>query len=127
MADSKDKQPQEWLQEMMGQMTSQMGGMAGTADPIGAMKSLQRVAESWAQNPQELAEAVKTWSEQITATNQQVWQEFLNQKAAAPTDPEGKADWSKLPYFKWIREYYQTYAGWMEQNIQNAPVEEDVK
>jgi hypothetical protein len=48
MADSKDKQPQEWLQEMMGQMTSQMGGMAGTADPIGAMKSLQRVAESWA-------------------------------------------------------------------------------
>ncbi len=126
MADSKDKQPQDWFQEMMGQMASNMGAPPSNADPMGAMKSLQQVAEAWAQNPQELGEAMRSWSERITETNQQVWQDFLNQKPEPP-DAEGKADWSKLPYFKWIREYYQTYSGWMEQNIQNAPVEENVK
>ena len=81
------------------------------------MKSLQRVAEAWANNPQDLSNTMRSWTEKLTATNQQIWQDFLNQRPDQLVDEKGAPDWSKLPYFKWIREYYQTYSGWMEESI----------
>ena len=48
-AETDEKQPLDQLQEMWGQFASQAG--MPSADPMGAMKSLQRVAEAWAQNP----------------------------------------------------------------------------
>ena len=119
------KQPLDQFQEMWGQFASQ--AEMPSSDPMGAMKSLQRVAEAWANNPQDLSNTMRSWTEKLTATNQQIWQDFLNQRPDQLVDEKGTPDWSKLPYFKWIREYYQTYSGWMEESIQQAPVEDSVK
>lgn len=85
------------------------------------------MAEAWANNPQDLSNTMRSWTEKLTATNQQIWQDSLNQRPDQLVDEKGTPDWSKLPYFKWIREYYQTYSGWMEESIQQASVEDSVK
>ena len=77
-AEPDEKHPLDQFQEMWGKLASQ-GGMP-SADPMGAMKSLQRVAEAWANNPQDLSNTMCSWTEKLTATNQQIWQDFLSQR-----------------------------------------------
>ena len=129
MSKEKEKEnPQEPLQDFFSQMVSQTSSMLSPMDPLGAMKPLQQVAEAWTKNPQQFADAMQTWTEQIGDMNTRIWQEFLDSQNE--DSPKGKqpTDLADLPYFTWIREYFRTYSSWMEQQIhETSGVSEKVK
>jgi polyhydroxyalkanoate synthase len=129
MSKEKEKEnPQEPLQDFFSQMVSQTSSMLSPMDPLGAMKPLQQIAEAWTKNPQQFADAMQTWTEQIGDMNTRIWQEFLDSQNE--DSPEGKqpTDLADLPYFTWIREYFRTYSSWMEQQIhETSGVSEKVK
>ena len=57
--------PQQQIQDLFSQMVSQTSGMFSPMDPLGAMKPLQQVAEAWTKNPQQFADAMQDWTQQI--------------------------------------------------------------
>ena len=57
--------PQQQMQDLFSQMVSQTSGMFSPMDPLGAMKPLQQVAEAWTKNPQQFADAMQDWTQQI--------------------------------------------------------------
>ena len=70
--------PQQQMQDLCSQMVSQTSGMFSPMDPLGAMKPLQQVAEAWTKNPQQFADAMQDWTQQIGDMNTRIWQDFLD-------------------------------------------------
>ena len=119
--------PQLQLQELFSQMVKQTSSMLSPMDPLGAMKPIQQITEAWTRNPQEFDEAMKSWTQQIGEMNTRIWQEFLDHHNSEDSGEDAQK-LAELPYFKWIREYYQTYSTWMEQQIRKTEgVSEKVK
>jgi len=119
--------PQVQLQELFSQMVKQTSSMLSPMDPLGAMKPIQQITEAWTRNPQEFDEAMKSWTQQIGEMNTRIWQEFLDHHNSEDSGEDAQK-LAELPYFKWIREYYQTYSTWMEQQIRKTEgVSEKVK
>ncbi len=101
--------------------------MLSPMDPLGAMKPIQQITEAWTRNPQEFDQAMKSWTQQIGEMNTRIWQEFLDHHNSEDSGEDAQK-LAELPYFKWIREYYQTYSTWMEQQIRKTEgVSEKVK
>ncbi len=125
--ETKKPDPQQQLQELFSQMVKQTSYMISPLDPLGATKPLQQIAEAWTHNPQQFAEAMQSWTQQIGEMNTRVWQEFLDRQNTENSGEDAQ-DLAELPYFKWIREYYQTYSKWMEKQIKETEgVSEKVK
>ena len=124
---TKKNNPQQQLQEMFSEMVNQTSSMLSPGDPLGAMKPMQQVAEAWTKNPQQFSEAMQSWTQQIGEMNTRIWQDYLDsQNKDKSADAKSKLE--ELPYFKWIREYHQTYTKWMEQQIsETSGVSEKVK
>jgi len=119
--------PQLQLQELFSQMVKQTSSMLSPMDPLGAMKPIQQITEAWTRNPQEFDQAMKSWTQQIGEMNTRIWQEFLDHHNSEDSGEDAQK-LAELPYFKWIREYYQTYSTWMEQQIRKTEgVSEKVK
>ncbi len=88
MSKKKEKEnPQEPLQDFFSQMVSQTSSMLSPMDPLGAMKPLQQIAEAWTKNPQQFADAMQTWTEQIGDMNTRIWQEFLDSQNEDSPEP----------------------------------------
>ena len=118
---------QQKLQELFSQMVKQTSSMLSPMDPLGAMKPMQQIAEAWTRNPQQFAEAMQSWTQQIGEMNTRIWQEFLDRHNSEESGKDAQ-NLAELPYFKWIREYYQTYSTWMEKQIKETEgVSEKVK
>ena len=64
--------PQQQMQDLFSQMVSQTSGMFSPMDPLGAMKPLQQVAEAWTKNPQQFADAMQDWTQQIGDMNPRI-------------------------------------------------------
>ena len=120
--------PQQQMQDLFSQMVSQTSGMFSPMDPLGAMKPLQQVAEAWTKNPQQFADAMQDWTQQIGDMNTRIWQDFLDRQKENDSKENQSAELAALPYFTWIREYYKTYTNWMEQQIRDTSgVSEKIK
>ena len=120
--------PQQQMQDLFSQMVSQTSGMFSPMDPLGAMKPLQQVAEAWTKNPQQFADAMQDWTQQIGDMNTRIWQDFLDRQKENDSKENQSAELADLPYFTWIREYYKTYTNWMEQQIRDTSgVSEKIK
>ena len=120
--------PQQQMQNLFSQMVSQTSGMFSPMDPLGAMKPLQQVAEAWTKNPQQFADAMQDWTQQIGDMNTRIWQDFLDRQKENDSKENQSAELADLPYFTWIREYYKTYTNWMEQQIRDTSgVSEKIK
>ena len=105
--------PQQQMQDLFSQMVSQTSGMFSPMDPLGAMKPLQQVAEAWTKNPQQFADAMQDWTQQIGDMNTRIWQDFLDRQKKNDSKENQSAELADLPYFTWIREYYKNYTNWM--------------
>ena len=71
---------------------------------------MQQIAEAWTRNPQQFAEAMQSWTQQIGEMNTRIWQEFLDCHNSEDSGEDAKI-LAELPYFKWIREYYEGQGG----------------
>ena len=76
--ESQKPDSQQKLQELFSQMVKQTSSMLSPMDPLGAMKPMQQIAEAWTRNPQQFAEAMQSWTQQIGEMNTRIWQEFLD-------------------------------------------------
>ncbi|MEE3123716.1 MAG: alpha/beta hydrolase, partial [SAR324 cluster bacterium] len=86
------------------------------------------VAEAWTKNPQQFADAMQDWTQQIGDMNTRIWQDFLDRQKENDSKENQPAELADLPYFTWIREYYKTYTNWMEQQIRDTSgVSEKIK
>jgi polyhydroxyalkanoate synthase len=125
--ETQKKDPQYQFQELFSQMVKQTSSMLTPMDPLGTMKPMQQIAEAWTRNPQQFTEAMQSWTQQIGEMNTRIWQEFLDRQNTEDSS-QAAQELAELPYFKWIREYYQTYSTWMEQQIRETEgVSEKVK
>ena len=112
--------PQQQIQDLFSQMVSQTSGMFSPMDPLGAMKPLQQVAEAWTKNPQQFADAMKDWTQQIGDLNTRIWQDFLDRQKENDFKENQSAELADLPYFAWVSKYYKTCTNWMEQQIRDT-------
>ena len=70
---------------------------------------------------------MQSWAQQIGEMNTRIWQEFLDHQKTENSGEDAQ-NLAELPYFKWIKEYYQTYSTWMEKQIKETEgVSEKVK
>ena len=76
--ETKKTDPQKQLQELFSQMVKQTSSMLSPMDPLGAMKPMHQITEAWTRNPQQFAEAMQSWTQQIGEMNTRIWQEFLD-------------------------------------------------
>ena len=91
--------PQQQMQDLFSQMVSQTSGMFSPMDPLGAMKPLQQVAEAWTKNPQQFADAMQDWTQQIGDMNTRIWQDFLDRQKENDSKENQSAELADLPYF----------------------------
>ena len=95
--------PQQQMQDLFSQMVSQTSGMFSPMDPLGAMKPLQQVAEAWTKNPQQFADAMQDWTQQIGDMNTRIWQDFLDRQKENDSKENQSAELADLHYFTWIQ------------------------
>jgi polyhydroxyalkanoate synthase subunit PhaC len=119
--------PQSEWQTRFTQWTEQLAKLNRATDPFGIGASFKRVGEGWLAHPAEFANGLARLAGDLQAVQLNAWQTAVGLKppphvVAEPGDERfADPEWSELPAFSLLKQYYLLYTHWLQAMLFDTP------